>query len=230
MHKSRQTNPIKAGGGKYPRAAPFFCFKQAIDSIGAYPMKKLVGIILVFTLVALMIAAVLLFGCTSNNQSSGSDQIQQEPQQSGNAPQNASQPSSGGNFQQGQQQQGNGNPVAGQGSNITNDNGSGHDNAVPPSGNQTGSLGGDFGNRTGAPQGGVGNMTGGPGQMPDEMVQQVKAACDAKAEGDSCALEGGPQGSMNASCVAQNGTLMCLPQMGGTPDRPGGAAPEPSQQ
>ena len=228
MHQSLQTNPSEAGAENTRMPPPSFA--PSNQFIGGCTMKKLIRILLVFTLVALVIAVVMLSGCASSNRQSGSGQIQQGQQQSGNAPQNASQPSGGGNFQQGQQYQGNGNLVAGQGSNVTNDNASGQDNAVPLSGNLTSSLGGDFGNRTGAPQGGFGNMTGAPGQMPDEMMQQAKAACEAKAEGDSCTLEGGPQGSMNASCAAQNGTIMCLPQMGGAQDGPGGAAPEPPQR
>jgi hypothetical protein len=69
----------------------------------------------------------------------------------------------------------------------------------------------------GGPNGRFGNRTGGfPGNLTQEQRQQMfaertrlaTAACENKAEGESCEMQN-QRGNMPGACKTQNGTLMC---------------------
>jgi hypothetical protein len=47
-------------------------------------------------------------------------------------------------------------------------------------------------------------------EMMQEMQQKAAEACQGKNEGDTCKIQT-PGGEINASCKAEEGNLMCMP-------------------
>ena len=75
------------------------------------------------------------------------------------------------------------------------------------------------GNRNGMlERGGFGNITDAQRQ---QMMQTWAAACDGKAAGDACFVQGA-QGEINGTCSARDGNMTCMPSGMGGRGAPGG--------